>query len=231
MVVLAMGSHVAEDYDLGYSWLETAHQQLQEHPITLDGLEEGDTLAMWDRNNWDQPWPGREVLVHMAADQHILLFDAAGVRIDEPESFVPNGLQPIRGDNGFASEWDGQDAYYCIPTVALGLTPVAPGTAPPIPPPVAPAIVGVEAQEVEEMAPPPPAADEPVGAEAGADLQPPLPAINPHLLPFTTQDGRVKVSFGEGENAKWYQPTYSNSGTFIQPPSHSFRILTFPNPC
>ena len=104
------GAHSAADYDLGYSWLETAHQQLEEAPISMDRLEEGDTLAMWDRNSWEQPWPGREVLVHMAAEQHIVLFDASGSRIDEPESFTPNGLQPVRGDNGFASEWNADDA-------------------------------------------------------------------------------------------------------------------------
>ena len=49
IVVLAMGGldgvHVAEDYDLGYSWLETAHQQLQEHPITLDRSAGGGRYA------------------------------------------------------------------------------------------------------------------------------------------------------------------------------------------
>jgi hypothetical protein len=130
MVVLDMtgleGEFAGTDFDLGYSWLETAHNQIGGPPLTLGSVEEGDVLAMWDREQWSDAWPGREVFVYMTGHDHIVLFDANGCRLDEPSSGVPNGLQKVGGDMGFAQEWEGEAGYYTVPTLELGLQPLPP---------------------------------------------------------------------------------------------------------
>ena len=113
MVVLRMAGATGDldDYEVESSWLELARSQADRtEPITLSSLEEGDCLAMWDRNNFTEEWPGREVFVLMDSDS-VLVFDAGGQIVDEPESFVPAGRQPMRGDNSFTQEWASCNDY------------------------------------------------------------------------------------------------------------------------
>ena len=202
-----------EDFDVGETWLSYAHKQLEMGTLSFDTLEEGDVLAMWDRNAWDEDWPGREVFVWLAHAGHILLFDAFGELIDEPEAAVPGGVQQLRGDLGFQQEWtSGSDGYYIIPTTALGLPPALGLPAPPPPPqPVSrppsrsatsPEVPPVQ-QGTGETRPPPPS---PVPTGAGL-----LETAEQHKrrteeLSELTQEGvRVKVSFDDsgGVSKRW----------------------------
>ena len=52
----------------------------------------GDVLAMEDRNDFTQEWPGRRVFI-MLQDECVYVFDEIGNAIHEPESFVAHGRQ------------------------------------------------------------------------------------------------------------------------------------------
>ena len=78
-------------------------------PESFSEAEEGDVFAFEDRNHlWDD-WPGRCVFV-VLGDDCIYLFDSEGARIDEPESFVVDGVQPLNGSDGFFDDW--RSGYY-----------------------------------------------------------------------------------------------------------------------
>ena len=80
-----------EDEDTRCTWLEAAHTQLAQGVSDLSTVEEGDILALWDRDNVvSEEW--RRVFVLMCADR-ILLFDEEGHRIDDPDNFTPDGVQ------------------------------------------------------------------------------------------------------------------------------------------
>ena len=112
------------------SWEETARRQL-EHPPNLEALEEGDALALLDRNDFTEEWSEERRKVFALIDtDDAYIFDEHGELIDEPANFLPGGRQPLRGDDcgGFLFELgagDGKgDAYYKLPTAELLKTPV-----------------------------------------------------------------------------------------------------------
>ena len=226
MVVLRMEGvvcdGVVEDNDVGCTWLEMAHKQLADAPITMDRLEEGDVVAMWDRNTWDEPWPGRQVFVFLPNTEHILLYDADGHRIDEPDSFVVAGLQLLRGDNSFVEEWGDEDTlFYCVPTVELGLAQP--------PPPAAPAPAEPnEADEIEAagesdggegptavVLPPQARSGEDQGSDTERDGE-----EGRRLQPFTKEGQRVQVSFQQGEVHHWCGPLPLSSTPIVHPMTH-----------
>jgi hypothetical protein len=106
------------------SWVECARKQLRDPP-DLDQMEEGDSFALFDRNDMTEEWSttSRRVIV-LIMSENALIFDEHGELIDDPSNFLPGGIQPLReGDNPFLSELgkgDGQgDSYYRFPTAAL----------------------------------------------------------------------------------------------------------------
>ena len=100
------------------SWEYLAEQQLKEQFLAgdLNELNEGDVLAMQDRNCITQEWP-RRVFVLIGLE-HAYIYDESGKLIDEPSNFVCKGQQPLRADgHGFIDEWTGEQ-YYRIPPLA-----------------------------------------------------------------------------------------------------------------
>ena len=81
--------------------------------ITPDNFAEGEedtVFAFEDRNTLSQEWPGRRVFVVLGADC-IYLFNSEGDIINEPESYVVDGRQPLDGEEGYA---DWRAGYYCV---------------------------------------------------------------------------------------------------------------------
>ena len=200
-----------DDYDVGQNWVQMAEEQCNRGSIGFNTLEEGDVLAMWDRNLFTSDWPGRRVFVLLYSEQSVFVFDEHGVAIDEPESFVVGGRQALRGDNSFEQEWgDGSDYYYCVPSVELGLLPPAVEL---------PAVAAAESELQEEVvpmaattAPPEPQArteeadPAPVPADQGED-QADEGAVH---QPFMTEGTRVQMWFEgrQGEARKRYSPPH-----------------------
>ena len=102
------------------SWEELARAQLNLPPDFEP--EEGDVLALEDRDCFITEWPSRRVFVLVGFDC-IYLFDENGTVIDDPENFVPNGRQDHLGDHGFINEFRSGDNYYRLPP-ATSLAPV-----------------------------------------------------------------------------------------------------------
>ena len=166
-------------------------------PPVFQQLEEGDCLAMEDRNNWDHEWPGRRVFVLLGLE-NVLVFDEQGCPVDEPDFYVPGGVQPLRGDNSFETDW--QEGYYRIPlpceqapadaTEEDGEETEADGTN------------GVQKRVVEGAAEPP--AAEPT-AEAWAEGRRCRLAFGAPpqwyggLVGLASKDGDVRVAFDDGE--------------------------------
>ena len=200
-----------DDYDVGQNWVQMAEEQCNRGSIGFNTLEEGDVLAMWDRNLFTSDWPGRRVFVLLYSEQWVYVFDEHGVAIDEPDSFVVGGRQALRGDNSFEQEWgDGSDYYYCVPSVELGLLPPAVEL---------PAVAAAESELQEEVvpmaattAPPEPQArteeadPAPVPADQGED-QADEGAVH---QPFMTEGTRVQMWFEgrQGEARKRYSPPH-----------------------
>ena len=126
------------DEDLGCSWEEQMMKQ-GDDPVEArkENLEEGDILAMLDRNCITEQFE-RRVFVLVATEEYVLVFDEKGEPIDEPGSFVEGGWQRLHGDHSFMEEWigdDDDDGYY-----KLGVQPEeAPAPAPTTDPAPAPA--------------------------------------------------------------------------------------------
>ena len=82
---------------------------------TFAELEEGDCLAMEDRNVYAAEWPGRRIFV-LFSETTVLVFSEDGNPIDEPDDGVSGGVQNIQGDIGFKCDWEQE--YYRIPPAA-----------------------------------------------------------------------------------------------------------------
>ena len=126
------------DEDLGCSWEEQMMKQGDDSvEARKENLEEGDILAMLDRNFITEQFE-RRVFVLVATEEYVLVFDEKGEPIDEPGSFVEGGWQRLHGDHSFMEEWIGDDddgGYY-----KLGVQPEeAPAPAPTTDPAPAPA--------------------------------------------------------------------------------------------
>ena len=147
MVVLRVPKNEddVEDQDIGCSWEELAAKQQRGDfgDLSKETVEEGDTLAMLDRNCITEDFT-RRVFVHIATAEHVLLFDENGDAIDEPGSFVCGGWQLLRGDHSFLDEWT-DDQYYQLGVPPLDmapqllkrtLNPLIPPPPPPPPPPL-----------------------------------------------------------------------------------------------
>ena len=105
-----------DDEDLGCSWEELVVKQHRGDfgEITKETLEEGDMIAMLDRNCITEEYT-RRVFVHVANDEYVLIFDENGVPIDDPSNLVDKGWLKLRGDHSFVDEWSGDDdGYYRI---------------------------------------------------------------------------------------------------------------------
>ena len=106
-------------YDLDYddtevvSWGDLARAQLQRQGTWWDQFEEGDCLAIEDRESFSQPWPGnRRFVVYVDQDERLALFSEEGHPVDRPDS-TPDGLLKM-------SAWDMEftisgDYYYRLP--------------------------------------------------------------------------------------------------------------------
>ena len=106
MVVLVMPEGCGfENEDVGCSWDALAYRQRAGFlgDLTKAGVEEGDTLAMQDRNCITEEFE-RKVFVHVVDDESAFIFDEYGEAIDEPSEFVSAGRQSLRGDHSFFEE-------------------------------------------------------------------------------------------------------------------------------
>ena len=82
--------------------------------ITKETVEQGDTIAMLDRNCITEKF-GRRVFVHLEDEVYAFIFDEDGNPIDEPSNFVTKGQQKLEGDHGFLEEWSTDDSgYYMV---------------------------------------------------------------------------------------------------------------------
>ena len=96
--------------DTDYSWEQLARRQIEQvhayGQIIPSNMSSGDCIAMEDRQNFADDF-NRHVFV-LIGDDTAMIFDENGDRIDDDG--VSDGLQPLRGDNGFLSEWS--EGYY-----------------------------------------------------------------------------------------------------------------------
>jgi hypothetical protein len=121
----------ADAQDIDCSWGELALKQQRGDfgVITKAAAEEGDTLAMLDRNCITEEFTRRVFVV--LDDGYAFVFDEMGSPIDEPSNFVVNGRQQLLdedGGHGFFDEWTGDDSGYYIlgvPPEGVGLPPTA----------------------------------------------------------------------------------------------------------
>ena len=96
-------------------WADLAREQLSYVSTAWSNMEEGDVLALEDRNAFTEEWPGRRVFVVLDTED-ALVFTESGEPIHEPSNFVENGRQPLHGDHGFLAEFNrGDGDYYRIP--------------------------------------------------------------------------------------------------------------------
>ena len=119
MVVLRVPQNDVDidDEDIGCSWEEMVFKQHRGDfgEITKETLEEGDTIAMLDRNCIAEKFTTR-VFVKVATEDYVMVFDENGAVIDDPSNFVKGGWQKLRGDHGFFEEWtENDDGYYQLP--------------------------------------------------------------------------------------------------------------------
>lgn len=116
MVLLALPADcVLDEYDTDCSWAEQAQRQSDGKygDITFGTMEEGDCLAMQDRNSFAEDF-NRCIWVLFEDDSNVLIFDEHGSVIDEPDQFVCKGRQPLRsGNHSFMDEW--KEGYYRVP--------------------------------------------------------------------------------------------------------------------
>ena len=121
----------ADAQDIDCSWGELALKQQRGDfgVITKAAAEEGDTLAMLDRNCITEELTRRVFVV--LDDGCAFVFDEMGSPIDEPSNFVVNGRQQLLdedGGHGFFDEWTGDNSGYYIlgvPPEGVGLPPTA----------------------------------------------------------------------------------------------------------
>ena len=77
-----------------------------------DEYEEGDVLAVEDRDTFAQPWPGNKRFVLFIDEDRLALFSEEGIPVNEPDD-TPDGLVTMGAwQNEFASN---TGDYYCIP--------------------------------------------------------------------------------------------------------------------
>ena len=99
--------------DTDGTWEELAvRQQGEKSRIDRSTFEEGDCYAFMDSNNIGEAC-NRPVFVLMVDDQHALVFDEHGARIDEPENNVVDGRHDLDGEFGFFAEWE--EGNYTVP--------------------------------------------------------------------------------------------------------------------
>ena len=138
-----------DDGDLGCSWEKLVAKQHRGDfgEITKQNLQEGDTLAMLDRDCITKEFT-RRVFVLVASEDYVLIFDESGAVIDDPGNFVEGGWQKLHGDHSFLEEWtdDGEDGYYrLVPPPAEETSPVPYGATAPAPTAApAPAAAGLD---------------------------------------------------------------------------------------
>ena len=204
MVVLVMPEGCGfENEDVGCSWDALAYRQRAGFlgDLTKAAVEEGDTLAMQDRNCITEEFE-RKVFVHVVDDESAFIFDEYGEAIDEPSEFVSAGRQSLRGDHSFFEEWtDDGNGYYQLGVPPEGWQPdeaeaaAAPGAAPvPTPAPAAAvataalvAKIMVEGQRVRECFKM--SDDDTVGTWFGG-------------LVVTMEDGACMVAYDDGDAAR-----------------------------
>ena len=119
---------VLDEYDTNGTWADLAAKQGPanahgEIEISTDTFEEGDCAAFLDRNDLSEPLT-RKVFV-LAMEDHVLVFDEDGKRIDEPKCFVYDGKQALTGDGGFLADW-GMEYYKAASGPAVVEKPPAP---------------------------------------------------------------------------------------------------------
>ena len=135
MVVLRVpeNSLDLQDEDIGQTWEELAARQQRGDvgKITKETLEDGDTLAMEDRNCFAGEF-NRRVFVHVASEEYVLVFDEDGAVIDEPSEFVEGGWQLLRGGHGFLDDWssDEDEGYYRLGVLPADAMPAREEAAP-----------------------------------------------------------------------------------------------------
>ena len=91
------------DAESDYAWDELASAQLSRESWGV--LDEGDVLALLDRNCITEEW-SRRCFVLIDTD-HAYIFDEQGIPIHDPGNFVTMGCQPLHGAQGFYDEFDG----------------------------------------------------------------------------------------------------------------------------
>ena len=111
MVQLRVIQEAADDLDFDVEGTWDDVWQAQYAPESdLEDLEEGNLVAMEDRNDLAKDWPGRKVFVGIGYGDDVWIFDEHGVFIDEPDEGVDKGLQSFSGERGFKSDW--KEGYY-----------------------------------------------------------------------------------------------------------------------
>lgn len=114
-------------------WSELAAQQAQlrgDEAITCESFLEDEllaTLAMEDRNNCADAWPGRKIFV-VLGDGNVCVFDEFGDQINEPSEGIKHGVQLLHSrddvdaepheNHGFADDWE--CGYYRLGVVGEG---------------------------------------------------------------------------------------------------------------
>lgn len=109
-----------DEIDTEATWEELARKQSDgtfASLTTAENVEEGDCLAMLDRNTFAQDFK-RRIFVVLDSDA-AYIFDEVGGVIDEPDEGVPGGIQPLRvaEGTGFLDEW--KEGYYMMGTIPI----------------------------------------------------------------------------------------------------------------
>ena len=100
--------------DTDGTWEELAvRQQGEKSRIDRSTFKEGDCYAFTNSPNEGEAC-NRPVFVLMVDDQHALVFDMHGSRIDEPENNIVDGRHDLDGEFGFFAEWE--EGNYTVPS-------------------------------------------------------------------------------------------------------------------
>ena len=100
-----------DDYDTDCTWAELVVKQVSIGPISKSTIVFGDCIAFMGNTFYDEPH--RRVFIIVVDEDHVLVFDENGSRVDEPDQFVVDGRQNLHGDTGFLSDWD--QGFYTVP--------------------------------------------------------------------------------------------------------------------
>jgi hypothetical protein len=130
-VTLQFPEGVLDENPEEMSWLQCARKQTTEDIdlAVLEALEDGDCLALFDRNCFTEEWSAnsRKIFACIHKD-HAYIFDEQGQPIDDAANFTPQGAHLLvangdGGSEGFLKELgDGSGAegtYYMLPTLDL----------------------------------------------------------------------------------------------------------------